>query len=138
MLAALEEKAKFGEIPEMLVNEEIHKMEHELENNIARQGMEINQYLQSINKTMDDLKTDFAPQAVKRVKVALLIRAYGLEQKLEVSPKEIADELEKQMNMYKNDPKTQEAIRDPEYSYYLETILRNRKTLAWLKEKTIK
>ena len=100
--------------------------------------MEINQYLQSINKTMDDLKTDFAPQAVKRVKVALLIRAYGLEQKLEVSPKEIADELEKQMNMYKNDPKTQEAIRDPEYSYYLETILRNRKTLAWLKEKTIK
>jgi len=138
MLAALEKEAKFGEIPDLLVNEEIHKMEHELENNITRQGMELNQYLESIKKTMDDLKLDFAPQAIKRVKVALLIRAYGAEQKIEVSPKEIAEELEKQMEMYKNDPKTQEAIRDPEYGYYLETILRNRKTLAWLKEKTIR
>jgi len=40
--------------------------------------------------------------------------------------------------MYKNDPKTQEAIRDPEYGEYLQTILRNRKTLTWLKEKLIK
>jgi len=138
MLAALEEKTKFGEIPDLLVNEEIHKMEHELENNVARQGMELDKYLESIHKTMDDLKLDFAPQAIKRIKVALLIRAYGIEQKIEVSDKEIAEEVEKQMNMYKNDPKTQEAIRDPEYADYLKTILRNRKTLTWLKDKLIK
>ncbi|MFA4906411.1 MAG: trigger factor [Candidatus Margulisiibacteriota bacterium] len=138
MLNELEKAVKISDIPELLLNEEIHKMEHELENNIARQGMEINQYLESIHKTMDDLKTDFAPQAIKRVKVALIIRAYGLEQKIEVNAKEIAEEVEKQMNMYKNDPKTQEAIRDPEYADYLSTILRNRKTLAWLKDKLIK
>ncbi|MEK7211205.1 MAG: trigger factor, partial [Patescibacteria group bacterium] len=138
IIKVLTEKSKFGELPEILINEEVHKMEHELENNIARQGMELNPYLQSINKTMDDLKLDFVPQAIQRVKAALLIRAYGLENKIEVSDKEIAEEVEKQMEMYKNDAKTQEAIRDPEYAYYLETILRNRKTLAWLKDKLIK
>jgi len=137
MMRELVEKTKFGEIPDMLINEEIHKMTHELENNVARHGMELGAYLESVKKTMDNLKLDFVPRALQRVKAALLIRAYANEKNIRVNDKEVAEEVEKQMEMYKDDAKTQEAIRDPEYAEYLKTILKNRKALAELKAKMV-
>ena len=42
--------SKFGDIPEILINEEAHKMVHELEHNVEREGMQFEDYLKSVNK----------------------------------------------------------------------------------------
>jgi trigger factor len=126
--------SKFGEIPEILVNEEAHKMVHELEHNVEHEGMKFDDYLKSVNKKESDLVLEFAPEAVKRIKVALAIRAIGKAESVSADDKEVAEEMEKLMNAYKNDPEMQKQIREPGFADYLHTRIENRKTLELIKK----
>jgi len=73
MLESLADKSRFEDIPDLLLNEEINKMTHELEHRVEEQGLEFDHYLKSIKKTLADLKLDFAAQALIRIKVALIL-----------------------------------------------------------------
>lgn len=124
----------FGDIPDILVNEESVKMLRELKENISRQGMVFEDYLSKIGKTLDQLKLDFAPEALKRVKVALLLRRIAETQHMDISEKEIEEEAGRIRAMYKDDPETQKAIASPEARVWLKNFLLNRKSIGWLKE----
>jgi trigger factor len=128
------ENSRFGDLPEILINEEVIKMLHEFKDGIIRQGLDFEDYLQKIGKDIDQLKLDFAPEAVKRVKTALLLRQIAKEQKLQVTKEEIETEINRVLEIYKDDEKTQEKIRSPESQAWLENFLRNRKAINWLKE----
>lgn len=127
---------KFGDIPELLINEEAHKMLHELKDGLAHQGMNFEEYLKKINKKTEELLLDFAPQAIKRVKTALMLRQIILDQKLEITDKELDEEVAKAATPYKNDPKTLEAVHSPETRNWLANSLLNKKAIDWLKTKT--
>ena len=90
--------ATFTEIPEVLIDSEIHKMIHELEHSVNNQGLDLAGYLKSINKTHEDLHQDFDKQATERVKAALVLRQVAQENKIEASDEEIKAEVEKQKN----------------------------------------
>ncbi len=128
----------FGDIPDILINEESIKMLRELKENITRQGMVFEDYLSKIGKTADQLKLDFTPDALKRVKVALLLRRIAETQKLDVSEKEINEEADRIRAMYKDDPETQKAASTPEARAWLKNFLLNRKAIGWLKEQVQK
>jgi len=134
ILNKIVEGSKFGDLPEILVNEEAHRMVHELEENVARQGMSFEDYLKSVNKKESDLLLDFAPEAVKRIKISLVIREISKIEKVEADDKELVEETEKMMNAYKNDPDAQKQIRTAEFADYLRTRIINRKTIDVLKK----
>ncbi len=139
--AALEEllkKSDIEEAPEMLVNNEAHKMMHEMEHSIAKQGMAFADYLKSIKKTHDELLLDFVPDAVKRVKSMVVMREIARREKLDPTDKETLDEQLKMLNMYADDPETQARIRSEEGEDYIRAILKNRKVLAFIRETMIK
>jgi len=108
-IEAIVKQATIGEIPEKLIANEVHKMSHELEHGVARQGMDMAGYLKSINKTMDDLKKDFHPQAEERVKAALVMRQIAQEEKIQVDDKQIDEEVKKQLDIYKDN---KEAVKN--------------------------
>jgi len=57
-LAVIEQiinKSSFDEIPDILVESELHKMLHELEHEVTGQGMKFEDYLSSIKKSKEDL-----------------------------------------------------------------------------------
>ncbi|MFA5133324.1 MAG: trigger factor [Patescibacteria group bacterium] len=128
------ENSKFGDMPEILVNEEAHRMVHELEDNVVKQGMTFEDYLKSINKKESDLLLEFSPEAIKRIKISLAIREISKTEKLEANDKEIAEETEKMMNAYKSNPEAQKQIRTPEFADYIKTRLINRKTVDLIKK----
>ncbi len=138
MLEKIVEKSNFEDIPEVLLNREADRMVHELEHNIARQGMNFEDYLKHINKSIPQLKLDFTPQAVKRIKVSLIIKEIGDKEKVEVSDKEVAEEVEKMMNENKENPEQQKTIRSEEYADYIKALLKNRKVIEMLKGKMVK
>lgn len=138
--AALEElvaKTKFEDIPEKLVGAEVDKMIHELEHSVAERGLEFNEYLRSIKKTRDDLKLEFAPQGVKRIKTILAIRELAERENITVDEVAVAKNIEITMNQYKDDAEAQKEIRTVEYADAVRNILRNRKTIEFLREKAI-
>jgi len=140
-IAVLEELIKgsaFDEIPELLINAEARKMIHELEHSVERQNVPFAEYLKNIKKTKDQLMLDFVPEAIKRVKSAILIREIGKRENLEAADKEILDEQMRLLNTYKDDAETQERIRSEDGEEYLRTILRNRKVLEFLRKNAVK
>jgi trigger factor len=140
-IGAIEEavkRSKFGDFPDILVNEEVNRMIHELKHGVGERSIEWADYLAKAGKTETQLKLDFAPQAIDRIKSALVIRAVAKENSIEATDEEVAAEIEREMNLYPDDPKTQEEIRSEEYEERVRFVLRNRKTVAFIKEKVIK
>jgi len=109
-------------------------MVHELEHNVEHEGMKFDDYLKSVSKKESDLMLEFAPEAVKRIKIALAIRAISKVENIGVNEKEVAEEMEKLMNAYKNNPEMQKQIREPGFADYLRSRIENRKTLEAIKK----
>lgn len=140
-IAALEEilkKSDVDEVPDMLVNNECHKMMHELEHSISRQGLLFSDYLKSIKKTQPELLLDFAPEATKRIKTMVLMRAIGKAENIEPSDVEILEEQTRLINMYKDDPETQERVRSDDGLDYIKSMLKNRMILKYIRETMVK
>ncbi|NQU83715.1 MAG: hypothetical protein HQ536_03305, partial [Parcubacteria group bacterium] len=57
---------------------------------------------------------------------------------IKVEEAEVAEEVEKEMNLAKENPEKQEQIRTPEYADYVRAILTNRKVIELLRSKIIK
>ena len=121
--------ATFGEIPDLLANAEAKKMVEELSHNIQAQGLKFEDYLAHMKKTRDDLLLDFAPQAIKRVKSALIIREIAKQENIKVSDEEINAEAERMLNYYGHDPEIKKNLETPAYKDYLANVLTSKKTM---------
>jgi len=140
-IAALEEvvkASKFGDIPELLVNEEVIRMIVELKDGVTQRGMDWKQYLEQAKKTEMQLRLDLAPQAIQRIKVALVVRQVSLENSIEANDTEIAAETARETNLYSGDAEAQTQIRSEEYADRVRVVLRNRKVVQFLKDKIVK
>ncbi len=134
LLDKLLEKTRFGELPEMLVDHETHAMLDELEHQVAHQGAKFDDYLASIKKTRDQLLMDLFPDAIKRVKSALLVREIAIKEKITVSEKEIDEKVEQLLKQYKGYQKVEERVKSPDYRNYLKNTIANRKVIEKLTE----
>lgn len=134
MLDKIVEGSQFEDVPDLLVNEEVERMRHELEHNVAKQGMEWGQYLQHLGKTEAQLKLEFAPQAVRRIKTMLVIREIAKQEDIKVTEEEIDKELDRVADCYKDDKETREQLYSPQYRDQFTIILKNQKTITRLKE----
>lgn len=130
--------SQFDDIPELLVQEEVGRMRHELERGVAERGLEWKEYLAQIKKTENDLKLDFVPHAIERAKTTIAIREISQKENITVNDKEIDEELDRVATFYKDDPETKKAVYDPEHRDRVAAVLKNRKTLARLKELAVK
>jgi trigger factor len=138
MLEAIVEKSRFENIPDLLLNEEINKMVHELEHRVVEQGLEFDKYLESLKKTLADLKMDFTPQAMIRIKIAMALKEIAKAEKVTVTNEELDQELDALAHYYKDAEEAKKQIYSPEYREYMEAIQRNRKTIEALRRVIIK
>lgn len=138
ILERLANESSFGEIPDILINTEIERMLHELENSITTQSLEWNKYLESIKKTVPQLKLDFAGRALKRIKIALIIREIAQKEGLEADDAQVTLEIEQAMNNYRDNAEAQRAIRSEEYAEEARTVSKNKKTIDFLRELIVK
>lgn len=128
-------KSKFGDLPDMLVETELEKMMHELEEQVTQQGGKWEDYLTATKKSADDLKKEFRPQAEKRVKAALLIREVSKKEAIVADPKLIDEEVATTKRMYESNPEVLQRIESDDYRDYLGSMQVNKKVVELLKTK---
>ncbi len=133
LLEQVANDSRFEDIPDLLVNEEINKMVFELQRNVEAQGLDFETYLKNIKKTLPEMKIDFTPQALTRIKVALVLKEIAKKEKIEVEEKDIDAEVDELASRYESKEAKQQ-IFSPTYREYVTTILKNRKTIARIKE----
>lgn len=133
----LVETCKFEEIPEILLNNEIEKMVMELQDSLTQKGMKLEDYLGQIGKKQSDLKVDFAPDAHKRVKIAVMNKQIAKIEKIEISDEELNKEIEKLKELYGKNEDFMKSVDDPRYQHYVKNSLVNQKVVKYLKDKYI-
>lgn len=138
VLEKLAKESSFEEIPDLLLNQEINKMTEELQRGVEEQGGEFESYLKSIKRTIADLKIDFTPQALMRVKVGLILREVAKRAEIKVSDEEIDTQLDRMAERYDDNEEAKKRLYTPEYREYAQAMLTNRKTIAHLVEAMVK
>ena len=100
ILEKIAEKAKF-EMPEAMVEYEQERLLEDLKNKIA-QNMKISfeEYLASIKKTEAEMKETYKKEAEKRLRGFLVLRELGKKENVEVSDKEVEEEVAKSIKNY--------------------------------------
>ena len=113
------------DIPEILVESEIKRIEGQFGEDIKRMGVKIEDYMKHANKTIEDLRKEWKPHADKKVRLQLVLNKIAEEEKIVIEPKEIEKEVEHILEHYKD------ADRNKAY-IYVESILMNEKVFGFL------
>ena len=88
------------EVPEVMVENQIESMVHRIEQQYQQQGITLEMYLQFSGQTLESLKEQMKPQAIKNVDQSLVVEAIIEKENVEVSEADIEAELLTMAEMY--------------------------------------
>lgn len=91
------------DIPQVMIDHEIDHMISELEQNLQMQGMNLDLYYQFSGTNEEELKERYKADAEKRVRISLTLEAIAKQENIEVSEKEVEEEIEKMAETYQRD-----------------------------------
>ncbi|MFZ4632108.1 MAG: trigger factor [Patescibacteria group bacterium] len=134
LISKIVDDTKFGDLPSVIIESESRNMLMELEQNVTRQGGKFEDYLSHVKKTKEQLILDLLPNAVKRVKSALVIREIAVIEKIEVTHEDIHDKIDELEKQYAGNQEILKMLHEEGYHTYLSNILTNEKIIAKLKE----
>lgn len=134
VLDLIADKSTFEPIPDLLVNQEVEKMVQELEHHVSTQGIDFVTYLKNIGKSLPELKLDFTPQGLQRIKVGLVLREIQKQEKIAVEAVDVDAELDKVAATFKESDENRKRVYEPQYREYIERQLMNRATIDLLKK----
>ncbi len=122
------------ELPEILVGAESEKMIQELKMNLAEMGLEMETYLKNIKKTLRELKEEWLPKARERVRSALILRQIARSEKIDVSPAEVEEEINRILTRYPDSESLRRQIDTEQLAEYTKGRLRNEKVFQFLEK----
>lgn len=120
------------ELPHVLVENELEKMFLELRNNIESMGMDYGGYLTHLKKTEGELKTEWKDDAVRRVKIALILRKIGESKSIDPTTEEVAEEVKRVLSRFKSRTDAEKEIDPEALQNYARGVARNEKVFQWL------
>ncbi len=88
------------DLPETMVEQEMHDLLHRFEHNLAYQGLTLEKYTEYAKKTEAEIKEDFRPEANKRVKTDLVLNSIAKEENIQVSDEELNNKIQELATLY--------------------------------------
>lgn len=128
---AIAEKTSI-ELPNVLVQNELEKMFLELRNNIESMGMDYGGYLTHLKKTEEQLKTEWRADAIRRVKIALILRKIGELKSIDPTTEEVDEEVKRVLSRFKSREDAEKEIDPEALQNYARGVARNEKVFQWL------
>jgi trigger factor len=95
VLEEIKKETKEFEIPEILVEKEQENMLKGFENQLRSNNSSLDQYLEQINKTKEDLKKDWKGKAEENIAYALILHNISNQENIQATAEEIEQEVEK-------------------------------------------
>ncbi len=83
-----------------IIDDEVHRMLHQFENQLQMQGLKMEQYLEFSKLTMEDVHKNMEPEAIKRIKYRYLLEAVAEAEKIEVTDEEANKDAEEMAKNY--------------------------------------
>jgi trigger factor len=113
------------DLPEILIEVELDKILYRMESDITAMGLKFEDYLKHLNKTTEDLKKEFRPDAEKKAKLALVLNKISEIEKISADREQVAKEVAMILEHYKD--------ADPERAQmHAENVLTNEQVFQFL------
>ena len=77
------------DVPEVMIRNEIDNIIYDMNQNLATQGLGLQQYMEWTGKTIDDVREEAKPEAEKRVRTRILLKNLIRQENLEADAAEI-------------------------------------------------
>ncbi|MEI3356092.1 MAG: trigger factor [Clostridia bacterium] len=119
------------QIPSGMVEMEIDNMLRDIEQRLSYQGLKLEQYLQMMGKTMEDMRKEYEPQAINGIKSRLALEAVIKAEKIEATDKEI-DEKMKEMAKNYGKENDEEFLKNENVRNYIKEGLASEKAIDFL------
>ena len=88
------------DIPEVMIDEEAHRMVHQYEDTLRMQGLTLEQFFAFTNSNEEALKEQMKPEATKRVTYRLMLEEIAKVENIEISDEEANEEAENLAKRY--------------------------------------
>jgi trigger factor len=138
LLETLANQSSFDEFSDLLVNQEIDKMLQELKQWTEEQGVEFDTYLKSLGKSLADIKLDFTPQAIMRLKVALVIEEIAKKEAFTPDEAKIDAEIDRLAQGIEGNEAVKQYIYSPGFRERITAQERNKQVITQLKSWNLK
>lgn len=89
-----------AEVNEEIIEEETDRMIRQYEEQLKMQGLSLNQYLEFTKGSLEDLKKNMSPEALKRIKYRYLLEEIANKEKIEISDADAKKEASKLAENY--------------------------------------
>lgn len=89
-------------VPKVLLENEVDQVVSEIKGKMDQIGLEFENYLKQINKTITDIRKEAEEPATKRVKYKLVLRTIAKEENIVIPEEEVLAEVEKLLKYYEN------------------------------------
>jgi len=121
-------------LPESMVHDELHYRANRFAQQLGRMGANLEQYLEAIGQTSDDIEADLRAQSERAVKAQLVLEAVAKAEGLEAADEEVDAELRRQAEQVGRTPdEVRKALGDGRVGVISGDILRS-KALAFMVE----
>ena len=118
------------DIPSGMIESETEDMLKNIETRLSYRGLKLDQYLQIMGKTAEEVKKEYEPQAIEAVKSRLMLEAVVKAEKIEATEDEI---VEKVKEMAKNYGKSdEELLKNENLRNYIKSGIETEKALDFL------
>ena len=119
------------DIPSGMIETEVDRMIKDIENRLAYQGIKLEQYLKMVQKTKEDLRKEYEPQATEGIKSRLAIEAVIKAEKIEATEKEVEDKMKEMAKNYgkEND---EEFLKNENVRNYIKEGIESEKAIDFL------
>ncbi len=115
------------ELPDVMIESELSRMEAQFEGDIERMNVKLDDYLKHAKKSLEEIRTEWRPHAEKKAKLQLILNEIARVENILADKKEIEAEVNHIVEHYK------EADRE-RATVYAETVLTNEKVFQWLEK----
>lgn len=118
------------DIPSGMIEMEVDNMMKDMEQRMSYQGLKMDQYLKMMNKTEEQFKKEYEPQALEAIKSRLAIEVVVKSEKIEATDEEINAKIEEMASSYGKEPK--ELQENENIRNYIKNGIENEKAMEFL------
>jgi len=113
------------DLPKVLVDSEIEQMFGQMNEDLSRANLKMDEYLTHIKKTKDELKAEWVPAAEKRAKLQLVLNEIAKSEKVTPDKAQLEMQVEQLLEQYKDADETRVRV-------YVASMMQNESVMQML------
>ena len=126
------------EAPAVMIENELDNMIYDMNQNLAAQGLSLQQYMEWMGKTIDQVKEEAKPEAEKRIKTRILLKNIIRLENLECTDEEVEELIKEFGEQYGMDAEQVKQMAGPETVGYFKEDAQTKKAIDLIYDNAVK